>query len=184
MAHEHEVGANHRFCPACGSVLETKRVQGAIRPACPSCGFVHFRNPAVAAICVVVEDDRILLVRRAAGLDGEGMWSLPGGFVDADEDIRAAAVRELKEETGLDGSATRVIDVRSVDNDPGKPTVAVWFATTLVDGGVLQPGDDAEAASWFPLDDPPTLAFDGDAALIAGIRDGADPYARLADGEF
>jgi ADP-ribose pyrophosphatase YjhB (NUDIX family) len=114
----------------------------------------------------------VLLVRRAEGATRAGLWSVPAGFVDAGEEIRAAARRELEEETGLVADMGEVLQVASNFHDPAKPTIGIWFAATVV-GGVLQAGDDADAAGFFPLDELPSLAFPTDETLLSGLRDAA-----------
>jgi len=87
----------HLFCPWCGGALVTDgRAQ-----RCTICDRTHHRDPKVG-VGVVVRDThgRLLLVRRGIQ-PGLGRWSLPAGYVDADEDPRAAAARECLEEAGL-----------------------------------------------------------------------------------
>jgi ADP-ribose pyrophosphatase YjhB (NUDIX family) len=147
-------------------------VGGLERRVCPHCDFVHWRNPAVgAAVLIRDEEGRVLLVRRAPGATRSGRWSVPAGFVDYGEEVRAAAARELEEETGLVAEVGEVVWVASNFHDPAKLTVGIWFAGTVV-GGTLRPGDDADDAGFFDLDDLPDLAFETDAELLAALRRG------------
>ena len=160
----------YSFCPMCATTLEWRDLGGRPRRACPACGFVHWVNPGVGAAAVVRDAaGRVLLVRRGVGATRAGLWSVPAGFVDAGEEIRAAARRELEEETGLVAEIGEVLQVASNFHDPAKPTVGVWFAAE-VRGGTLRPGDDADAAEFFCLDDLPDLAFPTDATLLARLR--------------
>ena len=169
MTHQHWPG-EYTFCPHCTTELEAVEIGATTRRRCPTCGFVHWRNPGVGA-AVVIRDDmgRLLLIRRAPGATQAGLWAVPAGFVDYGEEIRAAAARELTEETGSVAEVGDALFVASNFHDPNKLTVGVWFAGTVV-GGTLQPGDDADAAEFFPLDDLPPLAFDTDAALVERLR--------------
>ncbi len=142
------------------------------RMVCPQCDFVHWRNPGVGA-AVLIRDDRggVLLVRRAPGATRPGLWSIPAGFVDYGEEIRSAAARELREETGLIAEVGEVVHVASNFHDPAKLTVGIWFEGTVV-GGVLEAGDDADDVGFFALDALPELAFETDVTLLRRL--GAD----------
>jgi 8-oxo-dGTP diphosphatase len=159
------------FCPMCAAPLEWRDLGGRPRRACAQCGFVHWQNPGVGAAAVVRDRQRrVLLVRRAEGASRAGLWSIPAGFVDADEEVRAAAARELAEETGLVAEIGEVLQVASNFHDPAKPTVGVWFAARAL-GGRLEPGDDAAEAAFFPLDALPELAFATDAELLSRLAE-------------
>ena len=141
-----------------------------MRMVCPGCGFIHWRNPGVGAAVVLFDDTgRLLLIRRGPRATRPGLWAIPAGFVDYGEDVRAAAARELEEETGLIVTVGAPVFVASNFHDPAKLTVGIWFAGTVI-GGSLAPGDDADDADWFHLADLPPLAFETDEALIAGLR--------------
>ncbi len=124
---------------------------------------------------MVVFDDtgRILLVKRAVGATRPGLWSIPAGFVDYGEEIRAAAARELLEETGLVAEVGGVVWVASNFHDPAKLTVGIWFQGTVT-GGVLEAGDDAEEAAFFSLDDLPPMAFETDVAYLQSLGAGIE----------
>lgn len=115
------------------------------------------------------EAERILLVRRGPEVTQPGYWAIPAGFVDYGEEIRQAAARELREETGLVADIGRAVFVASNFHDPAKLTVGIWFEGEVV-GGTLQAGDDAVDVGFFPLDDLPELAFETDVALIEQLR--------------
>lgn len=172
MEHGHgrPVG-EYRFCPYCGTRLEQERRDGRYRPVCPACGYVRFRNPAVGAAAVVTDlQSRILLVRRARGLR-KGLWSIPAGFVEYGEEIRDAAARELREETGLVGLVGEVVHVASNFHDPEKLSVGIWFRVEVI-GGTLAAGDDADDAGFFPISALPPLAFDTDRELLEFLANG------------
>ena len=72
------------------------------RPVCTACGFVLYLDPKVAVGTIIEADDnRIVLVRRAID-PGYGKWVFPGGYVDRGEELPAAAIREAREESGLE----------------------------------------------------------------------------------
>ena len=117
------------------------------------------------------DDGRVLMVRRGPGATRSGLWSIPAGFVDYGEEIRAAAARDLLDETGLVADVGAVMFVASNFPDPSKLTVGIWFAGTVT-GGTLAAGDDADAVGWFSLDDLPPLAFETDEELFDRLRAG------------
>jgi ADP-ribose pyrophosphatase YjhB (NUDIX family) len=146
-----------RYCTACGHSLEVRPAFGRDRPTCPSCGRIHFEDPKVAAGVLVVQQGKVLLVRRSIEPQ-RGRWSLPAGFVDADEDPRRAAEREALEETGLTVEASNILDVYAGREHPaGADIVLIFLAEPR--GGSLRPGDDADDVAFFPPDDLPDLAF-------------------------
>jgi len=109
---------------------------------------------------------RILLVRRKHA-PFAGMWALPGGFVNMDESLDAAAVRELREETGV--AADRLVQLHTF-GDPGRDprgrTITVAYLAE-VDAGQVRPkaADDAAEVGWHDLQALPPLAFDHDQIL-------------------
>ena len=170
MTHTHEWPGEYTYCPHCTTELEMAEVHGKPRRRCPSCRFVHWRNPGVGAAVVVFDDDgRLLMVRRGPHATRPGFWSIPAGFVDYGEEIRSAAARELLEETGLVAEIGDVVFAASNFHDPAKLTVGVWFSG-IVTGGTLEAGDDADEVGWFDLDELPPLAFSTDESFIEGLR--------------
>ncbi|MBI2079076.1 MAG: NUDIX hydrolase [Euryarchaeota archaeon] len=124
---------------------------------------------------VVVQDGKILLVKRGRE-PFKGRWCLPGGFVEPGEKVEAAAVRELREETGLEGKVVGLVGVYSEPGrDPRGPTVSVVYRVR-VQPSAPKAGDDAEDARFWPLDALPPLAFDHD-RIVADVRRGL-PSAR------
>lgn len=149
--------ANARFCIRCGSGLENHQIMGEQRPACPSCGWVYYADPKVAACILVRLDGKILLVQRG-NEPKRGCWTLPAGFVNAGEDPAQAAERECLEETGLQVRVTRLQELIAGREHPrGADIILVYQAE--VTGGELRPGDDADQASFFGMDELPDLAF-------------------------
>lgn len=168
-AHSGAHSGEYVYCPMCSARLERHVVAGTERPTCAGCGFVHWRNPGVGAAVLVFDDaGRVLLVRRGPGSTQPGLWCVPAGFVDYGEEVRAAAARELLEETGLTAEVGDVVHVASNFHDPAKLTVGIWFAGCVV-GGRPAPGDDAAELGWFALDALPEMAFGTDVELLARI---------------
>jgi 8-oxo-dGTP diphosphatase len=124
---------------------------------CPSCGFTQYMNPAPAAGILVKDGESVLLVQRRFA-PFEGLWVMPSGFIEYDEDVRDTAVREVREETGLEVAIDSLHAVESCRDDPRGNTVLIIFRGHVV-GGELEAGDDAMDVGFFPLDDLPEIAF-------------------------
>jgi len=149
----------YSFCPMCGGDLELRSLKPTEpdRLVCTSCGFIFYQDPKVAVGTIIRNDDNhIVLVRRAIQ-PGYGKWVFPGGFVDRGEAVLSAAVREAREEAGVDIRIDRLLNVYSY---PGlAPVIIVYLAT--VTGGVLACDDEGLEVRFFapqeiPWDD---LAF-------------------------
>jgi ADP-ribose pyrophosphatase YjhB (NUDIX family) len=164
---------NYVYCPHCGAPLITRPVGGKLRRACPDCRFVYYTDPKVGVGVLVVENGRILLVRRAMHPE-KGKWSIPAGFVDSGEDPRETAVRETLEETNLQVAITGLFDVYfNPDTKPGQPgaSIFIMYRADLL-GGQLQAGDDADDAKFYALDTLPELAFASTRDAINKLKDG------------
>ena len=122
-----------------------------------------YEHMAVTTDCVIFTYEdwqlKVLLVRRGAE-PYKGQWAFPGGFLKMDETAGQGALRELREETGLEPSAIGQLGVFSdVDRDPRERVITIaWYA--LVKPSEVVGGDDADEAAWFPVDSLPPLAFD------------------------
>jgi mutator protein MutT len=99
----------------------------------------------------VVDDDRLLLVRRASRR-GHGNWQLPGGYIEPDETIEEAVVREVKEETGVTAEVQGVVGLRNrYDVDVGNG-VYVILLLRKVSGEPIADGHEVDRAEFFTLD--------------------------------
>ena len=127
-----------------------------------------YPRPAVTTDCVVFgfdgHDLKILLIER--GIEPyKGSWAFPGGFLNMDETAEQGALRELKEETGLDLNYLKQVGAFSdVDRDPRARVITIAFYA-LAKKSSVRGGDDAARAQWFPINEVPRLAFDHDYIL-------------------
>jgi len=153
------IEAPYRFCPSCGGALESRLLKSGDPPrlVCSSCGFVFYLDPKVAVGTIIrVADSRLVLVRRAIE-PGYGLWVFPGGYVDRGEEITSAAIREAREEAGLDVRLDGLINIYSY---PGRPLIIVVYAASVV-GGDLCTDEECLEARLFSPDEIPwrELAF-------------------------
>ncbi len=166
-------GLPPRFCPHCTQPLEERPAFGRQRLVCAACGFVHFREAKVGVSVLVQEAGRLLLVRRAIE-PGQGLWSLPSGFIDWDEEPEAAAVRECTEETGLEVNSLALLEVRHYTDDFRGPGLNLVYRASVA-GGSLRAGDDAAEVRFFAREELPPgeeIAFASHRLLLDGWRRG------------
>ena len=108
-------------------------------------------RPEVCVGAIAVADGQLLLVRRGRG-PAAGMWSVPGGRVEAGETLAEAVIRELAEETALEGVCDELVGwVERMS--PEHHYVILDFAVTILEPSDPRPGDDAVEAEWVPLDE-------------------------------
>ena len=106
-------------------------------------------RPEACVGAIVVDDERLLLVRRGRGA-AAGTWSVPGGHIESGETVQEAVLRELLEETGLEGVCGELVGwAERIDDD--HHAVILDFAVTLFEAGEPVAGDDADEACWVPL---------------------------------
>jgi ADP-ribose pyrophosphatase YjhB (NUDIX family) len=151
-----------KFCPTCAAPLQTREMEGKQRPVCPECGRVVYYDPKIAATSIIERDGKVLLVRRA-NQPGYGLWSMPGGYVDRGEVVEEAAVREVREETGLEVEIAVLLGLFS---EAGHPVMVAAYVAHEV-GGWLEPGPEALEARFFAPDNLPPLAFPRDQLILA-----------------
>jgi 8-oxo-dGTP diphosphatase len=108
-------------------------------------------RPEVCVGAIVVDEERLLLVRRGQG-PAAGSWALPGGRVEAGETLAEALLRELREETGLEGVCDQLVGwVERIS--PEHHFVILDFAVTVLEPDAPRAGDDAAEVAWVPLDE-------------------------------
>ena len=158
-----------KYCPFCGTQLSLKEKGEKQRPACPNCGFVQFRNPIPGVVVVIERDGHVLLGKRA-GSFGKGQWGLPQGYIEFDEDFLTAAIREVKEETGLIVEIRSIINVVSNFLSSRLHTLAVVLLAGVKTGEPCA-ADDLETLEWFPIAGPlPEMAFEADEFIIRRVQ--------------
>jgi ADP-ribose pyrophosphatase YjhB (NUDIX family) len=162
------------FCPRCGGPLERRVVKESepLRPVCARCGFIFYLDPKVAVGTIIATAaERLVLVRRAIE-PGYGKWVFPGGYVDRGEALTRAAVREAREECGLDVRLDGLVNVYSY---AGRVPVIIVYAATAIGGTLCVDDEGLETAEFdagsIPWDD---LAFrsteEGLRDYLAGLR--------------
>ncbi len=138
--HPHDDAHTYRFCPRCGGAFERRLLKASEpeRLVCTACQYVFYLDPKIAVGTIIRSASaRIVLVRRAIE-PGYGKWVFPGGYVDRGEPLVSAALREAREECGLDVRIDGLVNIYSY---AGRTPVIVVYAATAI-GGTLAADDE------------------------------------------
>ena len=151
-----------KFCGICGNELTNKSIHGIKRSDCITCGHIVFLDPKLAVVVLVAKDNELLLVKRAIE-PSIGKWSFPSGYVDRGEIVEAAAIREVKEETGLN---IQILDLIGVYSKKNNPIVLVVYSAKIV-GGKIEAGKECEEVAFFSTDNLPKMPFPHDEQILS-----------------
>lgn len=137
-----------KFCPACRAEFSVAGDFGR----CTACPFIHYENPAPGAGIILIEDGKALIAYRAID-PHKGVVDIVGGFIQRNETPEQAALRELKEETGLDAEITAFLGAYPDTYGPGgKPTLNFIYVGQRT-GGTMRADDDVAELHWIPVSD-------------------------------
>jgi ADP-ribose pyrophosphatase YjhB (NUDIX family) len=182
-----------RFCPHCGGPFAARILKAGdpARLVCDGCGFVFYLDPKIAVGTIIRTNDHEIVLCRRAIAPGYGRWVFPGGYVDRGEKLEEAAIREAREECGLEVELERLVSLHSYR---GRTPVVIVYAARAV-GGVLTVADEeslevrtftAESIPWGDLAFESTAealkAYFGDSGFgIRGSGFGLSGTQALAD---
>ena len=124
-----------KFCSQCGYALEKKFIseESRERLACANCGVIVYLNPKIVGGVIPDQDGRIFLLKR--GIEpAKGAWTFPAGFIELGESVAEGAIRETKEEIGLDILIENILGVYSYSD----AAVAIVVYRAKVEGGLVQ----------------------------------------------
>jgi 8-oxo-dGTP diphosphatase len=154
------------YCPRCRAGLE--RGEGVV--SCRACGFEAWAHSVPGAQALVEQNGRVLLGRRAYD-PSEGLWDVPGGFLDEGEHPLDGLRRELREETGLEIEPTEFLGVWMQEYAGRTVLCLTWLARAT--GGEARAGDDLVELRWFGPDELPApheLAFETFVEILSTWR--------------
>lgn len=163
------MASDFRYCPYCRHELALRELEGQARTFCPGCDTIFYRNSKPCAGVLLSDGAGRLLLTRRAIEPFKGQWDLPGGYLEEGEHPEAAAIREVREETGLE---IRITGFGGIYMDTygalGASTLNIFY-DACVTGGRLQSQDDVSEVRWFepaalPVD---SFAFENGRRAIA-----------------
>ncbi len=141
-------------------------LDGRMRDVCPNCGYIYYDNPVPCVGVLIEHDGRLALIKRGRAPHA-GSWALPSGFVESDEDIERAAIREAREETGLVIELVELFGVFSFPEGPPRSGLIVFYRAKPVDVSTLKAGDDAADVAFVAPNDLPAMPFRTHQEVIA-----------------
>ena len=150
--------AHLEYCSNCGEKNIFGLIDGQNRFHCISCKKIHYENPKPTATLICVYKNKLLLVKRAVE-PAKGQWGLPGGFIELGETPNEGAIRELKEETNLNGKPIRLLGHCSHHNTIFGDVLLLGIEMKIENWSEMEAGDDAAEARLFNLKVLPPLAF-------------------------
>lgn len=147
------------FCLKCGTPLISKKIEDREREICPACGWINYETLKVSAGVRIEKEGRLLLVQRGYN-PWKGLWYLPAGFVEVDEEPYQGAIREAFEETGLRVKLTSLVDVYTYTDDPRGNGIVVLFDAEI-QSGELKITPETLDAGFFSADEIYSMKFAG-----------------------
>jgi ADP-ribose pyrophosphatase YjhB (NUDIX family) len=153
------IGRTLNFCSNCGASLQFGSIAGEDRDrlSCPECGHIAYVNPRLVVTTLPITDSGELVLLRRGIEPGRGWWAQPGGFLEIDETVHQAAVRETREETGLLIEPGEIIGLYTRLE---AAVVTIAFEARVVGGSASPTPEALEIATFAPEDIPwPELAF-------------------------
>jgi ADP-ribose pyrophosphatase YjhB (NUDIX family) len=168
-----------KYCTYCGEKISRRLDSETERDYCASCNVFFYDNPLPVASVIVIRNRELLLVKRKFE-PYKGMWCLPSGFAETGESIESAALRELKEETGIEGKIIDFVCAESIYNNIYGDLVFITYEAEWIRNG-LKAGDDAESVQFFPLADIPVLAFESNMKAVNRFMFSRQEYWSIVD---
>lgn len=168
-----------KFCSECGHSIETRTFENETKQRffCPACDIVHYQNPKVLVAIYATWQDKILWMRRNTE-PLKGLWEAPSGYVEENEDLVTAAVRELREETHAEVDVNK-IQLHMVGNLLHMNQIYIVYQAPLLEPR-FKPTEEASEVQLFSRDDFPIDEF-----AYPEVADNVDLiYRDLARGEF
>ena len=146
------------ICSNCGDKNHYGLIDGNKRYHCVSCGTIHYENPKPTSTIICTKDKKILLARRAFA-PGKGEWGLPGGFMELNETLEEATIREFKEETNVACQFDEILSTCSHYGTIFGDILLICVKVSVSNFNNMKAGDDVSELHFFDLDNLPHIAF-------------------------
>jgi NADH pyrophosphatase NudC (nudix superfamily) len=159
------------YCPNCGNICVEINDGGIKRDGCSKCNYINYKNPyPCISVLIVNKNNEVLLGKRHKDSIYPEKWCLPCGYMEYDESYEEAAIREVKEETGISIIPKGIINVVSNKLKNGINSLVVVLLAEYNGNEIIVPADDITEASFFDINKLPPLAFEADAFIINKYR--------------
>lgn len=135
------------FCLMCGSQMVSREIEDRPREQCPKCGWIYYEQLKLGSGVLIEKDGNLLLLQRSYQ-PWKGSWNLPAGYVEVDETPEQAAVREVREETGLEVEIRQLLNTYFFDDDPRGNGLLVLYRGVVI-GGQLNGSGESTAHGYF-----------------------------------
>jgi len=150
---------NVNYCLRCGGKMEIRiDREDKLRPQCSQCGWIYYKNPIPAVTCVILNDNREILIIKRLVEPNPNEWALPSGYIEINQSPEEAAVDEMREETGLVGEVMEFLGYYDGYSPIYEKVLSLGYLMKIK-GGILEAGDDAGEARFAAYEDLPKLAF-------------------------
>lgn len=171
------VYAEFIYCPLCAAKLERVLIERTLRQKCPHCDYIHWGEYSVGVGGILLQGGKGLFVQRALN-PGRGRWTIPGGYVEQNEKIAEAVVREVREETGLLTEPVSIVAVKDRPEDiPGvKHDVYIVFLLRYLAGELAPDPCEVLQAGFFTPEE--CRLFNNIAPLSIHVVEKAVEYTR------
>lgn len=130
----------YKYCPNCKKKLIKKLVDNISRLCCLDCGFIFWNNPTPVVSVVIHKNGEVAMLKRAKE-PFKGYWVLPGGYINVEETVQEAVIREAKEEANIEITLEKLIGVYRIDDDPRGINIDIIYSAQSKGNVALSPED-------------------------------------------
>ena len=161
----------NQYCLKCGTQMTWRPLEDRQREVCPACGYVHYLHLKVAVAAQIELGGQLLLLKRADD-PWKGYWNLPAGYVEVDESLEEAVIREVWEESGFMVRVLELLGDYFFDDDPRGNGILLVFRAIIVSGDLHPNHESAEVAYFTPDRLPENICGAGHRRAVDSWRRG------------